>query len=327
MPKRASVRALLLIAGAVVAADSRGETRVEPTENETRLIRALEADIPHILRLTGAPGLNLAIARRGGLIWEAGFGFADLERRIPMTAATVTHSGSMGKTYTATAVMQLMEQGVIGLHEPINRYLKAFQIHNPLGDREITAYDLLTHRSGLTSDAAGSLLTTPPPLGEFLKREYAEPMFETYERSVVPRWSAKVGEKFLYSNFGIATLGYLVEVTNPERLSFSDYVQRHIIDPLGMRSTQFPAVQDAVHIRPEIFARLSSGYARLGAVHIPTPPIYFACFPAGTVVTTPGDHVKLQVWSGSLWRNLARSPILGLLSHERSPGAARGCAG
>ncbi|HKZ72774.1 MAG TPA: serine hydrolase domain-containing protein, partial [Steroidobacteraceae bacterium] len=98
-----------MIAGAVVAADSRGETRVEPTENETRLIRALEADIPHILRLTGAPGLNLAIARRGGLIWEAGFGFADLERRIPMTAATVTHSGSMGKTYTATAVMQLVE--------------------------------------------------------------------------------------------------------------------------------------------------------------------------------------------------------------------------
>ena len=51
--------------------------------------------------------MNLALARRGKVIWEEGFGYADLERQIPMTAQTVMHSGSMGKTYTATAIMQL----------------------------------------------------------------------------------------------------------------------------------------------------------------------------------------------------------------------------
>src|SRR6185295_19108991 len=127
--------------------------------NEKALIAALKEDIPQILRLVGTPGLNLAIARRGQVIYEDGFGYADLERKIPMTAATVTHSGSMGKTYTATAVMQLVEQGVIGLDDPVNKYLKEFQIRNPLGDREITFRDLLTHRSGLNGNTAGSEFT------------------------------------------------------------------------------------------------------------------------------------------------------------------------
>jgi CubicO group peptidase (beta-lactamase class C family) len=260
---------------------------------DARLVAALKTYIPEIMRLDNTPGLNIAVARHGRVIWEEGFGFADLAAKTPMTARTVMHSGSMGKTYTATAVMQLVEQGVIGLHEPVNRYLKTFQIHNPLGDREITPFDLLTHRSGLTSDAAGSEFALPPPLGEYLAREYGKPMFESYDRSVVPRWSAKVGEKYQYSNFGIATLGYLVEAANPEHLSFSDYVTRHIIEPLGMTSTQFPPVQDAAHVRPDIWSRMSTGYSRMGAVHVPTPAIYFASFPAGTVVTTPGDHVKL----------------------------------
>ncbi|MDX2056787.1 MAG: serine hydrolase domain-containing protein, partial [Gemmatimonadales bacterium] len=82
-----------------------------PTPSERNLFAALEADIPELIRMTGTPGLNLAIARRGQVLWEGAFGFADLERRIPMTPRTLTHSGSMGKTYTAIAVMQLVERG------------------------------------------------------------------------------------------------------------------------------------------------------------------------------------------------------------------------
>jgi len=84
-----------------------------------------------------------------------------------------------------------------------------------------------------------------------------------------------------------------VEVTNPEGLSFSDYVQKHIMDPLGMTSSQYPPVQDAVHVRPEIFERMSTGYAKWGHVDVPTVTMYFADYPAGTVVTIPRDHIKL----------------------------------
>ncbi len=261
--------------------------------SDTSLIEALRSYIPHVMRQNGTPGLNIALARRGKVIWEEGFGYADLEKKTPMTPKTVLRSGSMGKTYTATAVMQLVERGVIGLHDPINKYLKEFQVINPLGKQEITFYDLLTHRSGLTTNAAGSDFVAPKPLGEHLKEGYSKKMFKSYKGTVLSRWSAKVGEKFQYSNFGIATLGYLVEVTNPEGLSFSEYVQKHIIDPLGMTSTMYPPVQDAAHVRPDIFERLSNGYAQFGPVDIPTPTIYFADYPAGTVVTTPGDHICL----------------------------------
>jgi D-alanyl-D-alanine carboxypeptidase len=97
------------------------------------LIEALRDFIPRAMKLEGTPGLNLAVALDGRVIWEEGFGLADLDRRIPMTPQTVTHSGSMGKAYTATAVMQLVEQGVIGLSDPISKYITDVRIVNPLG--------------------------------------------------------------------------------------------------------------------------------------------------------------------------------------------------
>lgn len=262
--------------------------------SDARLVEALQRFIPQVMRQQGTPGLNIALARHGRVIWEQGFGFADLVHSTPYSPHTVMHSGSMGKVYTATAVMQLVESRVIGLYDPINKYLKAFQVTNPLGEREITFYDLLTHRSGLSPNEASSDFVPGKPLGEHLREEYTtHTMMEPYDRSLVPRWGAKVGRLFQYSNFGMATLGYLVEGTNPEGLSFSDYVQQHIMDPLGMTSSQYPPVQDAAHVKPGIYSHFSTGYATIGAVALPTPTIYFADFPAGTVVTTPGDHIQI----------------------------------
>jgi len=267
-------------------------TGVDSSSSDDRLIASLKSYIPHAMRLTGVPGLNIAVARHGKVIWEEGFGFADVARKRPMTAATVMHAGSMSKLYTVTATMQLIERGVIGLHQPINGYLKRFQVVNPLGEREITVYDLLTHRSGLTSNAASSQFTPPLPLGEHLQRAFAGTRHPEYDHAR-PMWSAAVGQRYQYSNLGMATLGYLVEVMNPEGLSFSEYVQRHVIDVLGMKATQFPALQDRPAARPDILAQASTGYARLGPLLIPTPPVHFADYPAGNVLTTPGDHIKL----------------------------------
>ncbi len=269
------------------------EVQSPENKSDVRLIKALRTFIPHVVKDRGTPGLNIALSRRGKIIWESGFGYANLEERTPMTPQIVCHSGSMGKVYTATAIMQLVEKGVLGLDEPVNTYIKDFQITNPLGDREITVKDLLTHSAGLLSNVAHPDFMPPRPLGEHLKFRYSQKNFQPYNETLLPLWGAKVGKVFQYSNMGMATLGYLVEVTNPGGLSFSDYVQQNIMNPLGMSSSQFPPVQDDEHVRPDIFERFSTGYARWGAVDIPTPAIYFADYPAGTVVTTPGDHIKL----------------------------------
>lgn len=292
IPTRKTPLATLLILLAGVSTTD-AIAQATPSPSEARLIELLKADIPQILRLVGTPGLNLAIARRGEVIWEAGFGFADLERQVPMTAATVTHSGSMGKTYTAIAAMQLVEQGLLDLDAPVNRYLPGWTITNPLGGREVTVRDLFTHRSGLGENAAWSVLRDPKPLATHLREAYARERNDFHGGALAPTWTARAGEKFQYSNLGIATLGYIVEATNPEKLAFSNYVQRHIIDPLGMTSTQFPPVQDSAHIRPAIWEKMSRGYAGLGPTRIPTPTIYFEDHPAGTVVTKPSDHIRV----------------------------------
>ncbi|MDH3732899.1 MAG: beta-lactamase family protein [Gemmatimonadota bacterium] len=258
---------------------------------DQRLVEALRAFIPHVLRRHDTPGLNLAIARHGQVIYEEGFGLADVSTGERMSPATTTHSGSMGKTYTGTAVMQLVESGLVDLDRPVNEYLGGFRIENPFGG-QVTTRHLLTHRSGLSGNGAFSMFETPPPLREHVPAAYARESFPPYA-GVVPLWGGPPGETFRYSNLGLATLGYLVEVANPEGLSFSDYVQEHILDPLDMVDTQYPPVQDREHVRPDLFDRMSVGYARFGGLLIPTPTIYFADFPAGTVVTTPGSHIRL----------------------------------
>src|SRR5207237_366183 len=132
--------------------------------DDARLIAAAKRFIPEVMQLHGVPGIEIAIARHGKVIWQDGFGYADLGKKKPMTAETVFRTGSMGKTYTATAAMQLVEQGILSLDEPINTYLRrgaAFEVTNPLGGRPITIRDLMTHRAGMTSDAAGSELSPP----------------------------------------------------------------------------------------------------------------------------------------------------------------------
>jgi len=298
------------------------------------LIDQLSEIIPEVMRLRHLPGLAIAVALDGEIAWEQGFGFADLHLQVPMTPRSVMRSGSMGKTYTATAVMQLVEKDVMGLHDPINRHLRAFQVRNPLGEREVTVYDLLTHRSGLATNAASSGYTRPAPLEEHLAEVFHErERIDTYHGSAGPLWSAKVGTTFQYSNHGIATLGYLVEAAKPEGLSFPDYVQRHIVEPLGMTSTQYPAVHDAEHVRPEIWERRSTGYTGFAELDLPTPAIYFADFPAGNVMTTPGDHIKvlLAYLNGGTYnghRLLRPETVKLMLTHQTDrPGSAYGGVG
>ncbi len=264
--------------------------------SDARLIAAARRFVPEVMRVYGVRGVEVAVARHGTVIWEQGFGTANLAGGAPMTSTTVFAAGSMSKTYTATAVMQLVEQGALALDEPINTYLRqgaGFEVVNPLGARDITVRDLLTHWSGLTSDAAGSELAIPAPLATYLRAQYARPMLPSYSGASLPTWSAKAGKKFQYSNLGVATLGLLVQITNPERLSFADYVQRHIFEPLGMIHSQFPPLQDSAHLRPELARQFARGYARLGPVDLPSPQIYLGDYPAGTLVTTAGDHIRL----------------------------------
>lgn len=258
---------------------------------DAALVDALQEFAPRALSACGTAGLNVAIARHGEVVCEQGFGLGDIISRRPMEPSTVTRAGSMSKLYTAVAVLQMIEEGLLGLDEPVARYVD-FPVDNPLGDRAVTVRDLMHHRSGLTSDAAGCSHVPAVPLVDFLRDAYASENLAEYE-GTVPTWSAKVGERFQYSNIGISTLGYLVEVTNSEGLSCSDYIRVRILEPLGMTSSAFPSSQEPDSTVAAL-ARCSTGYAGYGgSLALATPPIRIAAYPAGALLTTPGDHVRL----------------------------------
>jgi len=261
-------------------------------EHDRRLIAEVARFVPQALEVTNTPGLNIALARRGQVIWEAGFGLADIAHRRPMAPSTLTRGASMSKLYTCIAVLQLVERGVIGLYDPLVSYLPKLPLANPLGEREVTLYDLITFRSGLAPDTTDCYLTPPPRLAEFLHSTLRRPTLREYG-GTIPRWTAKVGERHQYSNLGIACLGSLVEQTNPERLPFTEYVRRHIIDALDLRSTWFPPVQAPPHLPADVLAQVSTGYAGFGQVTLPSPIFYQGSYPSCTLLTTPGDQVRL----------------------------------
>jgi CubicO group peptidase (beta-lactamase class C family) len=267
-------------------------------EAEIEIVRALESQIPAVMRAHDVPGLNVAIALRGRMAWEGAYGFADAKSRRPMKTDTVFHSGSIAKPYAAVAIMQLAENGLLLLDDPVNRYLP-FEVINPLGGPTITVRHLLTHSSGLGGDIGDSYLCDDigevHALSEVVEAAYRYQVSQAPIglKYLHPMWTYSTGEKMQYSNLGVATLGLIVERVNKENLSYSNYIQTHIFDPLGMCHAQIPIAQIEGLVRPDIWDRLSTGYQTMGGAWIPTARVRIGEFPSGGALLTPGDYLRL----------------------------------
>ncbi|WP_194914367.1 serine hydrolase domain-containing protein [Catenulispora rubra] len=260
--------------------------------NVTHLAEALDALVPEILTLCKAPGMSVALGVDGEVVWAQGYGYADLATGRPMMPTTVGPTGSDAKPYTATAALQLVDRGLVGLDDPVNDHLGDLRVTNPHGQREITLRDLLIHRSGLGSDLGFCDLVPPPVLGDLLKKILAEGRTDAYQGSLLPLWATPVGAHYQYSNVGIGLVGYLVERLNPDGVSFSEWVRRHVFTPLAMTSTCFPPAQHPDHVPADLLARRSTGYATLDGFQFRLPQIHAGVYPAGTALTTPSDHAR-----------------------------------
>lgn len=244
------------------------------------------------LALTGAAGVSVAVARRDDDIVGFAAGAADLATGAPMQADSVVNAGSMSKMYTAVAVLQLVEQGIVHLHGAVREYLPELPIVNPLGKRDVTVHDLLTFQSGLSRDTLDCTFEEPPPLPEYLDRRLRSPATTDYGGRL-PTWSHQVSAAFEYSNLGYAVLGHLVESLNEDKASFSDYVRQRIFTPLQMTSSRFPPAHTPAHVPPQLLSRTTTGYTRFGTLYLPTPCIHAAAWPAASLITTALDHARL----------------------------------
>jgi CubicO group peptidase (beta-lactamase class C family) len=174
------------------------------------------------------PGVSLAVVKDGQIILAKGYGYANLEHQVPVKPETIFQSGSMGKQFTATAVMMLVEEGKINLDDKISKYLG----DGPEAWQNITVRQLLTHTSGLTDY---------PPDFDF-RRDYTEDELLKRAQAITPAF--KPGEKWQYSNLGYVTLGILIHKVSGK--FYGDLLQERIFKPLGMTTARIISEADII---------------------------------------------------------------------------------
>ena len=202
------------------------------------------------IQLGNIPGAVILIGHQGSVVYRGAFGYRALEpQKIPMTEDTIFDLASLTKPVaTATAVMQLVEQGKIGLDEPVERYWPEFGEN---GKKEIRVRDLLKHSSGFRAGFNGNSWSG---YDEALKKVLAE-------KPVSPP-----GKSFLYSDINFIVLGELV--ARVSGLPLDLYCARHIFAKLGMKDTGFkPGITQRSRIAPTTYL---NGKLLQGEVHDPT---------------------------------------------------------
>ncbi len=177
-------------------------------------------------------GAAIAVVKDSQLFFTKGYGYADLENQIPVDPeTTMFRIGSVGKVFTWTAVMQLVEQGKLDLDADINTYLD-FRIPDTY-PQPITLKHLMTHTSGIEDRWLESL--TPDASELVPEREW---LVDNFPGRVRPP-----GEAAGYSNYNAMLGGYIVARVSGE--PYDEYIQKHIFDPLGMtHSTVHPQISD-----------------------------------------------------------------------------------
>jgi CubicO group peptidase (beta-lactamase class C family) len=196
--------------------------------------REIETRMAEWLSENRIPGAALAIVDGDELAYAEGFGARTLETNEPATADTLFGVGSATKSFTAAAVMQLVEQGRLDPSDPVDRYIP--HLSDAPGD-PITIHDLLAHTSGMPDDSlAPVLMSRQLGMGHIEVPLSGAADFRRHIRHSLQR-RVTAPDTFFYFNSGYTMLGQIVEEVSGR--SYADYVAEHVLGPLGMARSTF----------------------------------------------------------------------------------------
>jgi len=188
----------------------------------------IDAYVEAEMRRQQIPGVSLAVVRNGEIALVRSYGFSNVEHQVPVKPETVFQSGSMGKQFTATAIMILVEEGKLSLDDKINKFFKDV----PESWQSITVRHLLTHTSGL-----GNL---PPDFDT--RRDYTEDEYLAIIKSMPLEY--RTGTQWDYSNLGYVTLGLLIRKVTGK--FYGEFLAERIFQPLGMETARVISEADIV---------------------------------------------------------------------------------
>ncbi|MFW6115894.1 MAG: serine hydrolase domain-containing protein, partial [Chloroflexota bacterium] len=251
--------------------DAAGPT--DPAELETFLdgAMAVHLEAHHVL------GAVVTVVKDGALFFAKGYGYADLEQRVPVDAErTLFRPGSVSKLFTWTAVMQLVEEGRLSLDADVNEYLDfAIPATYP---QPITLVHLMTHTPGFEDQGQGL----------FVLEEEKLISLEEYVKSFVPARVYPPGEVGAYSNYGTALAGYIVQRVSGE--PFEVTIERHIFEPLGMARSTFRQP-----LPSELEADMARGYGYAQGAYLPGEYELVAGIPAGSMASPATDMAHFMI--------------------------------
>jgi CubicO group peptidase (beta-lactamase class C family) len=243
-----------------------------------------------ILSRRAAVGLACGVVRDGDLAYFYGHGLADVASKTPVTEDTVFRIGSVTKLFTAIAMMQLSERGLVDLDAPVNDYLRTYRLIPAEPDfRPATPRHLLTHTAGIPevrglADLLHADLTPAGGRPAVLSVRAGEPLpsLAQYYRAGL-RVVVEPGTAFAYTNHGFATLGQVIE--DVSGLSLDRYLRERIFEPLGMTHTDL--VRSA-----SVRTRLATGYVLGRRGPEPVSDRDWIGVGSGGVFSTTGDMAR-----------------------------------
>jgi CubicO group peptidase (beta-lactamase class C family) len=211
-------------------------------------VPAARALVTGYLTANHVPGAAVAVARGGAILWSEGFGFADLEHRVPATPSTRFRVGSISKSLTSVAVARLWREGRLDLDAPVQRYAPTY----PVKEHPITTRQLGGHLSGLPHYTAADLINT------VRYQSVTAALAKFRDRPLLFR----PGDRFGYSSFGWNLISVVVEGAAGEE--FLDYMRRAVFEPLGMARTGPDRYEEIIPDRTRFYQVRADGQVSNG---------------------------------------------------------------
>jgi CubicO group peptidase (beta-lactamase class C family) len=238
-------------------------------DSQDRFKTQLQPIIEQVMEQRGIPGFAIAVVQNQKVVYAAGFGVRNLQNKNDkITPQSLFHMASITKPFVATSVMQLAEKAKVDLEAPVVKYLPYFRLNNERS-ATITVRQMLSHLSGMpdVSDY------------EWDKPQYDDGALERYVRSLSNQsLIAAPGAGFRYSNMAYEVLGDLIAKVSG--MSFEDYVRRHILEPLGMKSSTLlvkqanPSLLTSPHVMDDSYQTVVSKVFPYNRMHSPSSTLY-----------------------------------------------------
>jgi CubicO group peptidase (beta-lactamase class C family) len=270
--RAALILAIFALVSACSAPSAENPSSLPADDVAPQTLQEFQVAAQRVLHDTGVPGAGLALVRQSGIEWAGGVGYADRDRKTPVTADTAFRVGSISKTFIAMGLVQLSEDGLIDLDAPLAEAVPEIAFNNPWeSTHPVRIIHLLQHTAGF-DDMHFNEMYVPNSESE----RSLEEVLRINPRSRHVRWQP--GTRMSYSNPGYAIAGLILERT--ASMPYEVYIEQEIFRPLEMHNSSF-------RLTPETEMRLAQGYAGPAGPPVGFRQIYLR--PAGNMVSTAHD--------------------------------------